>query len=150
MAAPEEPIIEGRQRSTATTVAAVLIFFVTGIFALLAVAALVSAAVSGGLPQIEGARSARVVIFVFGSIVLGVCAWTATVGVKVLQLKNWARVAAVVTFGGFVLMSVTTLFSGQEAVPVASKFLSAVVTAMDAAVVVLLLTPSAGGDFRAE
>lgn len=147
MATPEEPITEGRQRSTATTVAAVLIFFVTGIFALLAVAALVSAAVSGGLPQIEGAR---VVIFVFGSIVLGVCAWTATVGVKVLQLKSWARVAAVVTFGGFVLMSLTTLFSGQEAVPAASKFLSAVVTAMDAAVVVLLLTPSAGGDFRAE
>lgn len=150
MTTPEEPITEGRHRSTATTVAAVLIFFVTGIFALLAVAALVSAAVSGGLPQIEGAGSARVVIFVFGSIVLGVCVWTATVGVKVLQLKNWARVAAVVTFGGFVLMSLTTLFSGQEAVPAASKFLSAVVTAMDAAVVVLLLTPSAGGDFRAE
>jgi len=150
MATPEEPITEGRQRSTATTVAAVFIFFVTGIFALLAIAALVSAAVSGGLPQIEGARSARVAIFVFGLVVLGVCVWTATVGVKVLQLKNWARVAAVVTFGGFVLMSVTTLFSGQEAVPVASKFLSAVVTAMNAAVVVLLLTPSAGGDFRAE
>ena len=150
MATPDEPITEGRQRSTATTVAAVLTFFVTGIFALLAVAALVSAAVSGGLPQIEGAGSARVAIFVFGSVVLGVCVWTATVGVKVLQLKSWARVAAVVTFGGFVLMSVTTLFSGQASAPVASKFLSAVVTAIDAAVVVLLLTPSAGGDFRAE
>ncbi len=136
-------------RSRATTIAAVLDLLLTALFLLLAIALIVGASTARDLP-IPGAASARNVFYFLGLVVIGVCVWTATIGIKLLQLKSWARIAGIVTFGGFVLLSLTSMFGPRGEEGDAGVFLTALVTAVDAAIVVLLLSRSSARDFAAQ
>lgn len=136
-------------RSRATTLAAVLDLTITALFFLLSIAALVGISLTGNLPSIEGEASARSVFIVLGLVVVGVCIWTATIGIKLLQVRSWARIAGIVTFGGFVLLSLTSLVGPRPGGGGAGLLLTALVTVGDAAIVMLLLTPAAARDFAA-
>lgn len=134
-------------RSKATTLAAILDLFITALFFLLAVAAVIGVSVTRNFPSIEGGPSARTVFYVAALVIIGVCIWTGTIGLKLLQLRSWARVAGIVTFGGFVLLSLTSFFAPRGPGGASGLLLTSFVTACDAAIVVALLTPSAARDF---
>ena len=134
-------------RSRATTLAAVLDLVLTGLFLLLAIAAIVGVSIAGDVPTLRGGPSARTVFYALGLVVVGVCIWTGTIGIKLLQLRSWARIAGIVTFGGFVLLSATSLVSPRGRDAGAGLFLSVLVTIIDITIVVLLLSSAAARDF---
>jgi hypothetical protein len=134
-------------RSRATTLAAVLGLALTGLFLLLSIAAVIGVSIAGDLPAINGGPSPRAIFYALALVVIGVCIWTGTIGLKLLQLKSWARIAGIVTFGGFVFLSMTSLVSPRGREGAAGFLLTLLVTILDLAIVILLLSPAAARDF---
>jgi hypothetical protein len=136
-------------RSRATTIAAVLDLALTALFLLLSIAAIVGVSITKDLPTIEGGRSPRVLFYVLALVVIGVCVWTGTIGVKLLQLRSWARIAGIVTFGGFVVLSLSSLVDPRGREWGAGFLMTLLVTMVDIAIVVLLISPESARDFTA-
>ncbi len=136
-------------RSRATTIAAILDLALTALFLLLAVAAIIGVSTADDLPTIDNGRSPKMLFYVLGLVVIGVCVWTGTIGVKLLQLRSWARIAGIVTFGGFVVLSLSSLVNPRARDSGAGFLLSLLVTILDIAIVVLLISPESARDFTA-
>lgn len=136
-------------RSRATTIAAVLDLALTGLFLLLAIAAIIGVSTANDLPTIDNGPSPKVLFYVLALVVIGVCVWTGTIGLKLLQLRSWARIAGIVTFGGFVVLSLSSLVNPRGREWGAGFLLTLLVTVLDIAIVVLLMSRDAASDFAA-
>ena len=134
-------------RSRATTIAAVLGLALTALFLLLSIAAIVGVSIAQDLPTIDNGPSPRAVFYVLSLVVIGVCVWTGTIGLKLLQLRSWARIAGIVTFGGFVVLSLSSLVNPRGREWGAGFFLTLLVTLLDIAIVLLLMSREAASDF---
>lgn len=150
-------------RAGTTTAAAVIDFLLSALFALFTIVLIIIGFVALGstrsaereLPGL-GSRLAGAVggiLLGLGLLLAGACVWSIVVGVKVLQRRNWARWAGVVTFAIFALSSLTGLGgsrsnSTSSSSSNSSPAFAVVLFLANALVVVLLLLPATKRDFE--
>lgn len=148
-------------RAGTTTAAAVIMFVLTGLWALLGFGLTIVGIAVDNADLADDLDTAGNLADVISGILLGIgiavlamCAWVIVLGVNVLGRKGWARVGAIVTFSIFTLLALLGLSgsfgtdaetdgTGYDASPVVTLL----GVALNAGVVVLLVVRSTKDDF---